>query len=71
METTKEQMSEHIPTIEERGSNVYKPEDIKRWGVERFLNAVSPREPFQFGIEFTDEENGRMDEILREEKDRK
>lgn len=71
METTKEQELEHIPTIKERGSNVYKPEDIKRWGVERFLNAVSPKEPFQFGIEFTDEENRRMNAIVEEEKHRK
>lgn len=47
---------------------MYKPEDIKRWGVERFLDAVSPKEPFQFGIEFSEEENRRMDEILEEEK---
>jgi hypothetical protein len=68
METTKEQ--EHIPTIEEQGSNIYKPEDIKRWGADRFLEAVSPREPFQFGIEFSEEENRRMDEVLAEEKRR-
>ncbi|GAB3770716.1 hypothetical protein GCM10028818_08570 [Spirosoma horti] len=43
METTKEQELEHIPTIKEQGSNVYKPEDSKRWGVERFLDAVSPK----------------------------
>lgn len=71
METTKEQELEHIPTIKERGSNIYKPEDIKRWGVERFLDAVSPKEPFRFGIQFTEEENRRMDEILEEEKNRK
>ena len=66
-----EEPSEHIPTIKERGSNVYKPEDIKRWGVERFLNAVAPKEPFVFGIEFSDDENRRMDEILTEERNRK
>ena len=73
METakTKEEQLEHIPTIKERGSNVYKPSDIKRWGVERFLDAVSPKEPFIFGIKFSEEENRRMDEILAEEKDRK
>ena len=73
METKKttETELEHIPTIKERGSSVYKPEDIKRWGVERFLDAVSPKEPFVFGIEFTEEESRRMDKILAEEKDRK
>ena len=71
MEETKEQDLEHIPTIKERGSNVYKPEDIKRWGGERFLNAVAPKEPFRFGIQFSEEENQRMDEILAEEKNRK
>ncbi len=71
METTNKKESEPIPTIKERGSNVYKPEDIKRWGVERFLDTVSPKEPFQFGIEFTDDENRRMDEVLEEEKNRK
>ncbi|CAN5316105.1 hypothetical protein BH09BAC4_BH09BAC4_02270 [soil metagenome] len=69
METKKEQELEHIPTIKERGSNIYKPEDIKRWGVERFLNAVSPKEPFLLEFpEFTEEENRRMDEILAAEK---
>jgi len=71
METTREQELEHIPTIKEQWSNVYTPEDIKRWGVERFLDAVSPKQPFQFGIDFTEEENRRMDEILEEEKNRK
>jgi hypothetical protein len=71
MDATTEQEVDHIPTIKERGSNVYKPEDIKRWGVERFLDAVSPDEPFQFGIAFTDEENRRMDAVLDEEKHRK
>ena len=71
METTKDRELEHIPTIKERGSNVYKPSDIKRWGVERFLDAVAPKEPIRFGISFSEEENQRMDEILEEEKGRK
>jgi hypothetical protein len=71
METTNKQQLEHIPTIKEQGSNVYKPEDIKRWGVERFLNEISPEESFRFGIDFTEEENQRMDEVLEEEKNRK
>lgn len=71
METTKEQELEHIPTIQERGSNIYKPEDIKRWGVERFLDTVAPKDPFVFTIGFSEEENRRMDEVLEEEKNRK
>lgn len=71
METTKQLEEEHIPTIKEQGSNVYKPEDIKRWGVNRFLDAVAPKEPFYFGIEFSEEENKRMDEVLAEEKNRR
>ena len=35
------------------------------------MDAVSPKEPFLFGIEFSEEENRRMDEILAEEKDHK
>ncbi|UFH55187.1 hypothetical protein [Spirosoma sp. KNUC1025] len=71
METTSERELDHIPTIKEKGTNVYKPEDIKRWGVERFLEVVAPKEPFRFGIEFTDDENRRMDEVLEEERNRK
>ncbi|WP_080053711.1 hypothetical protein [Spirosoma aerolatum] len=66
METTTEQELEHIPTIKEQGSNVYKPSDIKRWGVERFLDAVAPKEPIRFGIKFSEEENRRMEEVLKE-----
>lgn len=51
--------------------NVYKPSDIKRWGVERFLDAVAPKEPIRFSITFSAEENQRMDEILAEEQNRK
>ncbi len=47
--------------------NVYKPSDIKRWGVERFLEATAVHEPFLLEFpEFTAEENRRMDELLEE-----
>ena len=49
------------------GMNSYRPEDIRRWGVERFLDAVCAKEPIVIpDFNFTDEENCRMDEILAE-----
>lgn len=51
-----------------RGANSYKPEDIRRWGVQRFMAEVAPKEPFMIpDLKFTDEENRRMNELLREE----
>ena len=51
------------------GMNSYRPEDIKRWGVERFLDAVCAKEPIAIpDFNFTDEESRRMDEILEEER---
>lgn len=47
---------------------MYSPADIKCWGVERFLNEISPKEPIP-NPEFTEEENRRMDEILKEERE--
>lgn len=59
---------EPIPRMR-RGANSYKPEDILRWGVERFLDEVVPKEPFKIpDLGFTKEENRRMDEIMREER---
>ncbi|RZK33611.1 MAG: hypothetical protein EOO61_15025, partial [Hymenobacter sp.] len=52
-----------------RGANSYRPEDILRWGVERFMNEVAPKEPFEIpDLGFNDEENRRMDQIMREER---
>lgn len=66
METKK--TPEPIPPMR-RGANSYKPEDIRRWGVERFLDEIAPKEPFEIpDLGFTEEENRRMDEILREER---
>lgn len=65
MKTTQE---EKIPPMKPHQWNSYRPEDVKRWGVERFLDEVSPQEPIPVpDFEFTDEENQRMDELLKEE----
>jgi hypothetical protein len=66
METTK-QIDDEIPPMKRGRLNSYKPEDIRRWGVERFLEATAVREPFNRVFpDFTDEENQRMDELLAE-----
>lgn len=50
--------------------NSYRPEDVKRWGVERFLQKTAPKDPVPIpDLDFTEEENNRMDELLREEKE--
>jgi len=67
METTKT-VEDEIPPMKKGQLNVYKPSDIKRWGVERFLETTAVTEPFLLKFpEFTEEENRRMDEILAEE----
>ncbi|MGB3849297.1 MAG: hypothetical protein WA958_04970 [Tunicatimonas sp.] len=69
MNKTKEQ--EPIPPMR-RGANSYKPEDIRRRGLQRFMAEVAPKEPFLIpDLRFTDEENHRMDELLREEQENK
>jgi hypothetical protein len=51
------------------GANSYSPEDIRRWGIERFLDEVCAKEPFIIpDLGFTDEENRRMDEVLAQER---
>lgn len=65
MKTAKEK--ENIPPIRP-GANSYKPEDIRKWGIKRFMEEVAPDEPFAIpDLGFTDDENRRMDEILKEE----
>lgn len=50
------------------GINSYRPEDIKRWGVERFMAYQAQEGPFRMpAVRFTDEENRRMDELLEQE----
>lgn len=69
MKTSQE---EKIPPMKPRQWNSYRPEDVKRWGVERFLDEVAPQESIPVpDFEFTDEENQRMDELLKEEQEHK
>lgn len=66
METTK-QVEDEIPPMKKGQLNIYKPSDIKRWGVQRFLEETSVKEPFLLEFpEFTDQENKRMDALLAE-----
>ena len=62
-----ERQSSPIPPMRKGKLNVYKPSDIKQWGTERFLEAVSPKEPIQPNFNFTQEEQERMDQLLAEE----
>jgi hypothetical protein len=51
------------------GIDSYRPEDIKRWGVQRFLEEQAAQGPFQVPpMHFTEEENQRMDEVLEQER---
>ena len=51
------------------GINSYRPEDIKRWGVQRFLDEVCGTEPVPIpNFDFTEEENRRMDEVIAQER---
>jgi hypothetical protein len=62
---------EFIPPMR-RGANSYKAEDIRRWGVERFMSQVAPKEPFPIpDLGFTEEENRRMEGLLKEEREHK
>jgi hypothetical protein len=61
---------EPIPPMRRGQSNSYSPADIKRWGVQRFLDEVCPKEPFQIpDLGFTEEENRQMDQILKQERE--
>ena len=60
---------ESIPPMQKRQLNIYKPSDIKRWGVERFLSVVAPKKPIQPGFDFTEEEQRRMGDLLAEHKE--
>ena len=60
---------EPIPPMQPGRMNLYSTTNIKRWGVERFLDAVCLKEPLPMpDFNFTDEENAAMDEILRQER---
>ena len=65
-----ETLTDEIPPMRKGRLNLYSPADIKRWGVERFLDTVCRKEPLEIpDLGFTDEENALMDEILREERE--
>ena len=60
---------EPIPPLKPGQWNSYRSEDIRRWGVQRFLDEVCAKEPFKIpDLGFTDEENKRMDEVLEQER---
>lgn len=66
---TKENI-EAIPPLKRGRLNSYSPADIKRWGVQRFLDEVCEKDPIPIpNLGFTEEENRRMDELLQEEKE--
>ncbi|MDZ7896803.1 MAG: hypothetical protein U5N85_02085 [Arcicella sp.] len=66
-QTTYQKNQQNIISLLQKGeSNSYRPEDIKRWGVERFMDTVCEKEDIVIpSLGFTDEENKRMDEILK------
>ena len=58
-----------IPPLRWGQLTYYSPADIRRWGVQRFLDAVAPAAPLPIpDLGFTAEENARMDDLLREER---
>lgn len=53
-----------------RGANSYKPEDIQRWGVQRFMTEIAPKEPLEIpDLGFSEDENRRMDQLLKQERE--
>lgn len=66
MKTVKQE--DQIPPMRKGQLNIYKPSNIERWGVERFLAEVAPKEPIQPNFNFTQEEQHRMDQLLEEER---
>jgi hypothetical protein len=59
-----------IPPLRWGWLTYYSPADIKRWGVEHFLDAVAPTEVLPIpDLGFTAEENARMDDLLQQERD--
>ncbi len=65
-----ETLSNIIPPLRPGRVTVYSAADIKRWGVERFLDTVCAKEPLQIpDLGFTNEENRLMDEVLYQERE--
>lgn len=62
-------LSDDIPPLRRGKLTYYSPADIKRWGVQHFLDKVVSTEPLPIpALGFTAEENACMDELLREER---
>lgn len=62
-------VSKTIPPLRWGQLTCYSPADIKRWGVQHFLDVVAPQTPLSIpDLGFTAEENAHMDELLREER---
>ena len=60
---------ETIPPLQRGQLTYYSPVDIKRWGVQHFLDVVAHTESLPIpNLGFTAEENTRMDELLCEER---
>lgn len=60
--------SETIPPLRWGQLTYYSPADIKRWGVQHFLDTVAPTQELPIpDLGFTAEEDAWMDELLREE----
>ncbi|WP_157886807.1 hypothetical protein [Hymenobacter sp. PAMC 26628] len=58
-----------IQQMRAQGRGSLRPEDIKDYGVKRFLDEQEARGPLQLPvIHFTEEENRVMDELLAAEK---
>ena len=68
MTITKRKTLDIIPKLQKGKPTSYRPEDIKRWGVNHFMDVVCGKGNIIIpNLGFTDEENKRMDSILLEE----
>ena len=66
---SKTQPHKPIPPRKQGSITSYRPEDIKRYGVQRFLDEQAARGPFKIPpMHFTDAENKLMDELLEQER---
>ena len=64
------QIPEALPLLQPGRASTFRPEDIKRWGVERFMAEVAPQTPFAIpDLGFTPEEQQRMDQVLQAEQE--
>ena len=63
-------LTDEIPPLRPGKVTSYSPADIRRWGVQRFLDTVCRKEPLQIpDLGFTEEENRATDEVLRQERE--